>query len=68
VLWDAESGIGSSSGNTAYPAASSSSTNPHNEYETCYGLRIDLEAAAAYFLGPILAILLLIIETKNDYV
>jgi len=29
---------------------------------------VDFEAAAAYAAGPLLAILLLILETKNDYV
>lgn len=40
----------------------------HDAYETAFGWRVDMEAAAAYIAGPILAILLLIMETKNDYV
>jgi len=37
-------------------------------YETRFGWRCDMEAAAAYVLGPVLAILLLIVETNNNYV
>jgi len=39
-----------------------------NEWETRFGWRVDFEAALAYLLGPISALLLLILETKNDYV
>ena len=65
VLWDAEAGgapqaAGSSSG--AGPSAG------HDAYETTYGWRVDIEAGAAYVLGPVLGIILLMLEHKNDYV
>ncbi|KAJ7597050.1 hypothetical protein C8J56DRAFT_817291 [Mycena floridula] len=37
-------------------------------WETRFGFRVDLEAAMAYLLGPISALIMLIIETQNDYV
>ncbi|OCH96170.1 hypothetical protein OBBRIDRAFT_883423 [Obba rivulosa] len=37
-------------------------------WETRYGLRVDMLAAVAYLLGPISALILLIVETHNDYV
>ncbi|KAF9785863.1 hypothetical protein BJ322DRAFT_1107750 [Thelephora terrestris] len=39
-----------------------------NQWESKLGLRIDVMAALAYVLGPISALLLLILETRNDYV
>ncbi|KAI9275857.1 hypothetical protein BDA99DRAFT_412040, partial [Phascolomyces articulosus] len=39
-----------------------------NKYETRLPIRVDVEAALAYVLGPITGVLLLILETKNDYV
>ncbi|KAI8148865.1 hypothetical protein BJV82DRAFT_483514, partial [Fennellomyces sp. T-0311] len=39
-----------------------------NKYETRLPIRVDVEAALAYALGPITGILLIILETKNDYV
>ncbi|CAE7229635.1 unnamed protein product [Rhizoctonia solani] len=39
-----------------------------NEWETRFGWRADIEAAAAYLGGPITALLLLILETSNDFV
>ncbi|KAI7856592.1 hypothetical protein BDC45DRAFT_503116 [Circinella umbellata] len=39
-----------------------------NKYETRLPIRVDVEAALAYALGPITGVLLLILETKNDYV
>jgi len=39
-----------------------------NMWETRYGLRVDMLAAFAYVMGPISALLLLILETHNDYV
>ncbi|KAF8337396.1 uncharacterized protein EI90DRAFT_3144467 [Cantharellus anzutake] len=39
-----------------------------NEWETRFGWRVDFEAAVAYLLGPISALALLILETKNDFV
>ncbi|KAJ7254098.1 hypothetical protein B0H12DRAFT_1115969 [Mycena haematopus] len=42
--------------------------NQQNQWETRHGLRVDMLAAAAYLLGPISALALLIIETHNDYV
>ncbi|KAI0932214.1 hypothetical protein AcW1_000604 [Taiwanofungus camphoratus] len=40
----------------------------HSMWETRYGLRVDMLAAFSYLLGPISALLLLIVETHNDYV
>ncbi|PCH33630.1 hypothetical protein WOLCODRAFT_135230 [Wolfiporia cocos MD-104 SS10] len=40
----------------------------NNMWETRFGMRVDLLAAFAYLLGPISALLLLILETHNDYV
>ncbi|KZT02728.1 uncharacterized protein LAESUDRAFT_762613 [Laetiporus sulphureus 93-53] len=37
-------------------------------WETRFGARVDILAAFAYLLGPISALLLLILETDNDYV
>jgi len=37
-------------------------------WETRFGMRVDLLAASAYIFGPISALLLLILETHNDYV
>lgn len=65
VLWDAENGY---AGPTASITGAGGSHSGHDSYETTYGWRVDREAAAAYIMGPILAILLLVVETKNDYV
>ncbi|KAG1825948.1 uncharacterized protein BJ212DRAFT_1317122 [Suillus subaureus] len=37
-------------------------------WETSYGLRVDVLSAFAYILGPISALILLVLETHNDYV
>ncbi|KAI0348016.1 hypothetical protein BDW22DRAFT_1350148 [Trametopsis cervina] len=37
-------------------------------WETRYGFRVDMLAAFAYILGPFSALLILILETHNDYV
>ncbi|KAI9323759.1 hypothetical protein BX666DRAFT_1890209 [Dichotomocladium elegans] len=39
-----------------------------NKYETRLPIRVDIEAAMTYVLGPITGVLFLILETKNDYV
>ncbi|KIJ68437.1 hypothetical protein HYDPIDRAFT_106633 [Hydnomerulius pinastri MD-312] len=39
-----------------------------NQWETRYGLRVDMLAAFAYLLGPMSALTLLVLETHNDYV
>ncbi|RDB28851.1 hypothetical protein Hypma_015508 [Hypsizygus marmoreus] len=39
-----------------------------SQWETSHGLRVDLLAAVAYLLGPVSALALLVLETKNDYV
>jgi len=39
-----------------------------NKYETGLGIRVDVEAALAYGLGPVTGVALLIMEQKNDYV
>lgn len=41
---------------------------PTNQWETRFGMRVDVLAAIAYLLGPITALVLLILETHNDYV
>lgn len=63
VLWDAENGYAGPSTSVA-----GGSYSGHDAYETAFGWRVDLEGAAAYIAGPVLAILLLILETRNDYV
>jgi len=37
-------------------------------WETRFGMRVDMLAAFSYLLGPISALLVLILETHNDYV
>ncbi|GJE86107.1 hypothetical protein PsYK624_021870 [Phanerochaete sordida] len=37
-------------------------------WETRFGMRVDLLSAAAYLLGPVSALLILVLETHNDYV
>ncbi|KDQ08449.1 hypothetical protein BOTBODRAFT_37885 [Botryobasidium botryosum FD-172 SS1] len=39
-----------------------------NQWESTCGWRVDLQAASAYLLGPITALLFLVIEISNDYV
>lgn len=39
-----------------------------NAWETRFGMRVDVLAAFAYFMGPLSALLLLILETHNDYI
>ncbi|KAG1783941.1 hypothetical protein EV702DRAFT_957727 [Suillus placidus] len=39
-----------------------------NQWETSYGMRVDVLSAFAYVLGPISALILLVLETHNDYV
>ncbi|KAE9411128.1 hypothetical protein BT96DRAFT_1011790 [Gymnopus androsaceus JB14] len=50
-------------GNTA-----SEEVESQNQWETRYGMRVDMLSAFAYILGPLSALLVLIIETQNDYV
>ncbi|KAI0756995.1 hypothetical protein C8Q80DRAFT_1131494 [Daedaleopsis nitida] len=42
--------------------------NGNNMWETRHGLRVDLLAAFAYLLGPVSALVLLVVETYNDFV
>ncbi|KAF8237841.1 hypothetical protein L208DRAFT_1388787 [Tricholoma matsutake] len=44
------------------------SQEQQNPWETRYGLRVDVLAAIAYILGPVSALTLLVLETRNDYV
>ncbi|KAI0732386.1 hypothetical protein C8Q72DRAFT_818561 [Fomitopsis betulina] len=37
-------------------------------WETRFGMRVDMLAVSAYILGPISALIVLILETHNDYV
>ncbi|KAF5390258.1 hypothetical protein D9757_002916 [Collybiopsis confluens] len=39
-----------------------------NQWETRFGMRVDMLAAFAYILGPLSALLVLILETQNDFV
>ncbi|KAG1058056.1 hypothetical protein G6F43_000134 [Rhizopus delemar] len=39
-----------------------------NKYETAVSIRVDIEAALCYCLGPVTGLLFLILETQNDYV
>ncbi|KAG8933062.1 hypothetical protein FRC03_001168 [Tulasnella sp. 419] len=39
-----------------------------NEWETRFGWRVDVVAAASYLLGPITALAFLILETHSDYI
>ncbi|CAO3686267.1 unnamed protein product [Umbelopsis ramanniana] len=39
-----------------------------NKYETKMPIRVDIEAALTYVLGPITGVFFLILETQNDYV
>ncbi|TDL28460.1 hypothetical protein BD410DRAFT_222744 [Rickenella mellea] len=39
-----------------------------HQWDTRFGTRVDIMAAFAYLLGPISALVLLILETHNDYV
>ncbi|KAI5124645.1 hypothetical protein M0805_004254 [Coniferiporia weirii] len=41
---------------------------PASQWETRFGTRVDLLAAFAYVLGPISALICLVLETHNDYV
>ncbi|TPX47468.1 hypothetical protein SeLEV6574_g02645 [Synchytrium endobioticum] len=49
-------------------AVAENQTQRVNKYDTALPIRVDIEAAAAYALGCISGIMLLILETKNDYV
>ncbi|KAF9076330.1 hypothetical protein BDP27DRAFT_1211423 [Rhodocollybia butyracea] len=50
-------------GNTATEEAEN-----QNQWETRYGMRVDVLSAFAYIFGPLSALLVLVIETQNDYV
>ncbi|KAL0090875.1 hypothetical protein J3Q64DRAFT_1707459 [Phycomyces blakesleeanus] len=39
-----------------------------NKYETSLPIRVDIEAALAYVLGPVTGLLFLVLERQNDYV
>jgi len=41
---------------------------PINEWETRFGWRVDVVAAATYILGPVTALVFLILETHSDYI
>ncbi|KAJ3183963.1 hypothetical protein HDU85_001814 [Gaertneriomyces sp. JEL0708] len=55
----------------SFGATTSASSDPEervNKYETALGMRADIQAAMSYALGCITGVLLLVLETKNDYV
>ncbi|KZO93554.1 hypothetical protein CALVIDRAFT_502938 [Calocera viscosa TUFC12733] len=47
---------------------SSTGEGPGNQWETRFAWRVDAIAAWTYLLGPISALVILILETTNDYV
>lgn len=59
--WGTSAGGGGGYGGEAQEA-------PVNEWETRFGWRVDVTAAAAYILGPITALVFLILETQSDYI
>ncbi|ESK88889.1 hypothetical protein Moror_13251 [Moniliophthora roreri MCA 2997] len=48
--------------------ASQEVESQQNQWETRFGFRVDLMAASAYIFGPLSALLVLILETQNDFV
>ncbi|KAL7415708.1 hypothetical protein BDY24DRAFT_381948 [Mrakia frigida] len=59
---------GSSSNGVGGGANAAEQGGTANSWETRFGWRVDFEAAGAYVLGPLSALVLLILETTNDYV
>ncbi|KXS10991.1 hypothetical protein M427DRAFT_115419 [Gonapodya prolifera JEL478] len=53
---------------TRYPPDIQAAAERVNKYETSLPIRLDFESALSYALGPVTGLLLLIFETKNDYV
>ncbi|KIK71012.1 hypothetical protein GYMLUDRAFT_33117 [Collybiopsis luxurians FD-317 M1] len=51
-----------------YGNPASDQIESQNQWETRYGMRVDVLAAFAYILGPLSALLVLVVETQNDYV
>ncbi|KAH8102657.1 hypothetical protein BXZ70DRAFT_797468 [Cristinia sonorae] len=49
-------------------AAEDAEAEGASAWETTYSVKVDALAAFAYILGPFSALVLLILETKNDYV
>ena len=43
-------------------------TERQNKYETSLNVKLNILASSAYFLGPLSGLILLITETRNDYV
>ncbi|THH06908.1 hypothetical protein EW145_g3759 [Phellinidium pouzarii] len=41
---------------------------PMNQWETRFAMRVDVLAAFAYVLGPVSALICLVLETHNDFV
>ncbi|KAI8083233.1 uncharacterized protein B0P05DRAFT_507858 [Gilbertella persicaria] len=62
----AEQGFGA--GSSSSGSAAGNQTIRVNKYETSLPIRVDVEAALAYVLGPVTGLLLLILERQNDYV
>ncbi|KAG7099233.1 hypothetical protein E1B28_001098 [Marasmius oreades] len=48
--------------------SSNEAESQRSQWETRFGMRVDLLAAFAYILGPLSALLVLILETQNDFV
>ncbi|KAK8854780.1 hypothetical protein IAR55_003519 [Kwoniella newhampshirensis] len=49
-------------------SASAGDVDRANAWESRFGWRVDVMAAASYLGGPVTALLFLILETQNDYV
>jgi len=64
----AVSGQGPSTAVNGAIVAGASGEGPGNQWETRFAWRVDALAAWCYLFGPISALVILILETTNDYV
>ncbi|KAF9270235.1 hypothetical protein L218DRAFT_1071697 [Marasmius fiardii PR-910] len=51
-----------------YGSSINEAESQQSQWETRFGMRVDLLAAFSYILGPLSALLVLILETQNDFV
>ncbi|KAI9022881.1 hypothetical protein CLU79DRAFT_751134 [Phycomyces nitens] len=63
-----EEGLFSESDNLGGSRGPPAGTLRVNKYETSLPIRVDIEAALAYVLGPVTGLLFLVVERQNDYV